>query len=283
MRLPLKHIATMNPRHAALKHRTRRLSAIRPSHANELWYRKRLLTIVEAVITAVQQSHLLEMVKPLAIVTDTRTLGLDATLTATMLNMLQRLITAAGGLTHQAATLAGIAARQNLKGVDERLIAAIQKSINVNVAGLLTESPMLRTIMNQAIRDNVELIQSIPIQHLDRVRDIIAENLAQGFRWESLVDEIAEAGEATRNRAKIIARDQTSKMNSAFNEVRQQSLGIERYEWQSSGDERVRESHAEKDGNIYRWDDPPEDTGHPGQDILCRCTAIPIVELEGAE
>lgn len=275
MRVALRHMIVVSPRHGRLKQRTRRLMPIRPSHANELWYRKRLLTIVEAIILAVKQSNIVEFLKPMAVIRDAAPMAVMA--------MLQRLAVAAGGLTAQAAELAGIAVRQNLKGVDERLIASIKQSIHLDVSGLLTENFALRSAMDRALAENIDLITSIPAQYLDRVQDIIAENMAEGFRWESLVDEIEQAGDITRTRAKIIARDQTSKMNGRFNEARQQSLGIERYEWQTSGDERVRDSHAEHDGKIFRWDDPPEDTGHPGEDIMCRCTAIPIVDLEGGE
>ena len=34
-------------------------------------------------------------------------------------------------------------------------------------------------------------------------------------------------------------------------------------------------SHQEKEGNRYSWDAPPADTGHPGQDYNCRCSAQP--------
>lgn len=274
MRVTLRHMIAVSPRHGRLKQRTRRLAPIRPSHANERWYRQRLLTVVETVILAVKHSHIVEALKPMAVIGDA--------IPATVLAMLQRLAVAAGGVTAQAAELAGIAVRQNLNGVDERLIASIKQSIHLDVSGLLTENFGLRSAMDRALAENIDLITSIPTQYLDRVQDIIKENMAEGLRWESLVEEIEHAGDVTRTRAKIIARDQTGKMNGAFNEARQQSLGIERYEWQTSGDERVRDSHAEHDGKMYRWDDPPEDTGHPGQDILCRCTAIPIVDLEGS-
>ena len=28
---------------------------------------------------------------------------------------------------------------------------------------------------------------------------------------------------------------------------------------------------------IQKWDSPPA-VGHPGEDILCRCVAIPVIE-----
>lgn len=46
------------------------------------------------------------------------------------------------------------------------------------------------------------------------------------------------------------------------------------YIWRTSGDDKVRPSHAVNNGRIFSWDNPPE-TGHPGEDYNCRCTAEP--------
>lgn len=47
------------------------------------------------------------------------------------------------------------------------------------------------------------------------------------------------------------------------------------YIWRTVGDDKVRETHAERDGCIFSWDDAPEG-GHPGEDYNCRCTAEPF-------
>jgi SPP1 gp7 family putative phage head morphogenesis protein len=72
-------------------------------------------------------------------------------------------------------------------------------------------------------------------------------------------------------------------MNSAFNQERQQQVGIERFEWSTSQDERVRESHAELDGKTFSWNDLPvvdDEEASPGTPICCRCVAIPVVDME---
>ena len=281
MKFSLRHLAPASPRHGRLKHRTRRLKPIRPSRATELWYRSRLMTIVETMIHLVERSGLLQTLRPYAIID--ASVALDIGGRTTIANILNRLMATVSGLKTQAENLAALAVRQNLHGVDERLVKSIRQSLHINVGGILSNSFELNSAMQRALLENVNLIVSIPEQYLDRVRDIIEENMHTGLRWESLVDEIEQAGETTKTRAKIIARDQTSKMNGAFNQARQQSLGIEQYEWQTSGDERVRDTHAANDGKVFRWDEPPEETGHPGEDILCRCTAIPIVELDAPE
>lgn len=51
------------------------------------------------------------------------------------------------------------------------------------------------------------------------------------------------------------------------------------YIWRSVRDDRSRGEHAKRHGQIFSWDNPPED-GHPGEAPNCRCWAepIPIVE-----
>lgn len=44
------------------------------------------------------------------------------------------------------------------------------------------------------------------------------------------------------------------------------------YIWRTEGDDLVREEHAQRDGEIFAWDEPPSG-GHPGEDYNCRCTA----------
>lgn len=60
-----------------------------------------------------------------------------------------------------------------------------------------------------------------------------------------------------------------------INRLRQEDLGIERYIWRSQDDAKVRDSHAEHDDQVFRWDDPPAG-GHPGEAHNCRCYAEPI-------
>lgn len=50
------------------------------------------------------------------------------------------------------------------------------------------------------------------------------------------------------------------------------------YVWRTRGDDRVRPTHQRNEGRLFAWSDPPEATGHPGEDFGCRCLAEPYVE-----
>ncbi len=77
----------------------------------------------------------------------------------------------------------------------------------------------------------------------------------------------------------LIARDQLGKLHGQINRRKQESLGIDEYEWETSHDERVRESRRERQGKVFSWSKlPPE--GHPGYPIRCRCIALPVIDWD---
>jgi SPP1 gp7 family putative phage head morphogenesis protein len=145
----------------------------------------------------------------------------------------------------------------------------------------------IQSVVQQQIRTNVDLIKSIPQQYFDRIASDIYDNIIAAQRWEvladTLIDTLVDDFSITQSRANLIARDQTSKMNAAFTEERQTSVGITSYQWQTAGDERVRPTHEANDGQIFEWDNPPEETGHPGHDVNCRCVALAQFEELGEE
>jgi SPP1 gp7 family putative phage head morphogenesis protein len=252
------------------------LRPIRPSKRNELWYRGQLRALVGHLRTA--GAEILAVIKPQwPQVLDMAPPGLDFLLTSAKLKF--------GKIGDFAKSRAATAVRKNLDDVDERLAGAVKSSLNIDIRAQLTGEGPVAMEMARAARANIELITSIPEQYFDRLREDITEAWATGQPWASIVDRVQEIGDITDNRAALIARDQTSKLNAAFNGVRQKELGIEKYVWETAQDERVRDSHAELDGQTFRWDSPPNVDGesvNPGEAINCRCVAAPSFDIEDA-
>jgi SPP1 gp7 family putative phage head morphogenesis protein len=141
----------------------------------------------------------------------------------------------------------------------------------------LGADPNLAPQIAAFVRDNVRLISSIHEDLLFEVDGIISRGARQGLRASEMAEQIEQRFGVTESRAQLIARDQTASLNGDLAQARQQALGVEEYVWRTSMDERVRPEHAEREGEKFRWDDPPED-GHPGQPINCRCTAEPVLD-----
>lgn len=138
--------------------------------------------------------------------------------------------------------------------------------------------PYLEPTIKGFVKQNVSLIKSIPDTYFNRVENTVLRDVQAGTLTSEIAQEIQTAYDVSESKATLIARDQTAKLNGNLNQMRQTEVGVSKYEWSTSMDERVRESHAAKEGQVYSWSDPPADTGHPGEDYQCRCTAIPVFE-----
>lgn len=148
---------------------------------------------------------------------------------------------------------------------------------------LAAESVAVQSVLAAARTTNVQLITSIADRLLGDVFRVVTESVINGTRVETLATQIQERYQVSDSRARLIARDQTLKANANLTQERHREAGVTQYVWSSSRDERVREIHANLDGFVFDWNDPPitsEDgsTNHPGEDIQCRCTAIPVLD-----
>lgn len=282
--IELRHVVRAMPHGARLrKRRGRLLKPVKPSHKVELWYKQQLLAVVAHLRKIAREELLPELkrMEPLYAAGDGITRDAKVPrrpLESTFQRMGQRI----GGIEQTANRLAALAVQRSADTVDDRLKAAIKSSVGVDISPVLTQSGPILDALRAATKDNIDLIKSIPEQYFEKLGDAVGKNMERGMRFEDLAKEIERIGDVTESRAKLIARDQTSKMNGAFNQARQTSLGIDRYVWQTSGDERVRPEHDANDGEIFRWDSPPA-TGHPGHDVNCRCVATPYFDLDKEE
>lgn len=154
------------------------------------------------------------------------------------------------------------------------------QKLNHSIFGfdIFVDEPWLADQLQLFSVQNAQLITSIPEQELDRVAGIVERGLQQGVRHTELIKDIQKTFGITHRKARLIARDQTAKLNSSLTRLRQESVGVEEYIWQTSGDERVRPTHRANDGKKFRWDKPSPITGHPGHDVNCRCIARPVLD-----
>ena len=127
------------------------------------------------------------------------------------------------------------------------------------------------------IKSNVDLIKTVPERYFNDIEGIMFRGTQAGLRHEVIRSQIISRYPVTRNNAKRIARDQVNKLNGQLTQLRQQEIGVKGYTWITVGDERVRQVHANRDGQMFKWTKPPPD-GHPGFPIQCRCWAEPKLE-----
>ena len=134
------------------------------------------------------------------------------------------------------------------------------------------------------VTKNVDLISTIPSETLDKMEDIVYDGYVNGRTTTQMVKDIKRTYGVSKQHATLIARDQTAKLNGQIQRHQQVDAGITEYIWSTTGDERVRKSHAALNGRTFSWNDPPENSDgracHPGEDYQCRCIGRPVFNLE---
>jgi len=272
----------------------RRLRPIRPSRQAELWYLNRLTDAATEMRAAAKKKLRLALL-PLAQPGG----AMDADPWSKAIRDLAR-DPAFMSLKGQAEMLARLVVKKALFWSDDRLAKEVHRSLGVDIRSVLGEHGPVADRMREYTAWNVDLISTLPDRMLEDLGDKLSDAWASGQRAkavEAIIDDCVDAaGDGCEANAQLIARDQLAKMNAAFNQTRQTEVGITKYQWRTSDDERVRDRHAdmetggENGDGVYSWDEPGPLTGvfgnpcHPGEDIQCRCSAIPIFDLdEGAE
>nr|DAY67406.1 MAG TPA: Minor capsid component [Caudoviricetes sp.] len=166
---------------------------------------------------------------------------------------------------------------------------AFKNCLGVDV--FMRNSELLEKITNEWYASQSQLINSIVSTYTDKLGTIISNAVQRGSLYKDVYADVKHLYDITDNRAKFIARNEIGNLNAITTKNRQKEAGINCYEWSTSRDERVRESHREKEGNLYYWNrsTPREINGrkvypspalHPGMDYNCRCVAIPIIDTE---
>lgn len=171
------------------------------------------------------------------------------------------------------------AARQNSQG------KAIYEVLQNELAG------RTGAIYYDLIRDNAQLIRTLPESLAEQATAYIAQEQQAGRRAEEIANEIKKLfPEKTKARAELIARTEVSKASTALTRARCETMNIRWYVWCTSRDSRVRDSHDLMDNVLISWENPPSPeqlnheksygSYHAGNTFNCRCYPEPLVELE---
>lgn len=173
------------------------------------------------------------------------------------------------------------------------------------------DEPWVKSILDTWAREQVSLITKASQDMRDAVARRVRDGVKKGQTGREIEKTVMqEMPGISFRRARVIARDQASKLNASLTQGRMADAGLSTYIWDTAQDERVRgnpggrysnalPSHWEMQGKVCRWDDPTvclDDNGewvkrpptapyfHPGMAIMCRCVALPNwQELEGVK
>ena len=158
----------------------------------------------------------------------------------------------------------------------QKFTRLMSRYFGANVGPLIGDFGV-ENIMRDAIQDNVNLIRTIsPRFHAQLTQEMLQLATDVPFDEREISRLLRKTYKMSGYNVRRIARDQTSKTIAKFNSARQRQIGVTEYIWRTVADERVRKTHVDNNGLMFSWSSPPPITGHPGDDIQCRCRADPV-------
>ena len=149
-----------------------------------------------------------------------------------------------------------------------------------------------KVIIDDQVLQNANLIKTLPNDVAQKVVKSIEEEVLKGKRARSIEKIISqETDKHSRASARLIARTEVSKTQSALTQTRAQTLDLQWYVWRTALDgKRVRPSHRLMEGVLVNWHDPPspeqlageKNVGyyHAGNIWNCRCYSDPLIDID---
>jgi SPP1 gp7 family putative phage head morphogenesis protein len=195
---------------------------------------------------------------------------------------------------------AEIAESLQVSSIFDSSLWKVDRSFAETVKGIMVAPELTderRKRLSEEWQDNMRLwIKDFTEKEISTLRKDLQKSAFSGNRFESVVKTIQRSYGVSHNKAKFLARQETSLLMTKFQETRYTEAGVLEYRWgcvkmphdKVPGEHmkgNVRYSHGLLEGKIFRWSDPPVTTNpgeptrrnNPGQDYNCRCFAIPVV------
>lgn len=179
---------------------------------------------------------------------------------------------------------------QSLKLFDANLWK-VDKDIHRTIKGI-TVAPKLtperaKKISEEYTNNLRRYIKDFTSRETKSLRKDLQTKVFSGVRYEQVAKTIQKSYGVSADKAKFLARQETSLLMTTFKEARYSEAGVKEYKWvcvTGSPKHPVRPMHKALEGKIFAWDDPPITNANggknnPGQDYNCRCYARPIVTI----
>jgi SPP1 gp7 family putative phage head morphogenesis protein len=134
------------------------------------------------------------------------------------------------------------------------------------------------TKIGHFVNENVSRIRTLGDKTLNDVEDLIARAFMTGQSVDGLAAEIERRFGIAEQRARFLARDQITTLSAQVTQLRHQELGVVTFRWRTRADGRVRPHHAVKHDRIFPYKGSRAPSFMPGDEVGCRCEAIPIFD-----
>lgn len=183
------------------------------------------------------------------------------------------------------------AAVDSLKYSIEKPLAAMnaQATQDLKNTGIILDvTPELSQNIINDYTNNLNIsIKNWEPKQTERLRGMVEKNILSGYNRLELIDQIAIEYEVSKNKAKFLARQETTLLTSTVRDSRYQGAGVKKFRWSATGgkqgDGRTRILHRKLHAQTFFYSSPPiidETTGErgtPGKAYGCRCGSVPVI------
>ena len=183
------------------------------------------------------------------------------------------------------------AAIDSLKYSIEKPLSAmnVQATEDLKNTGIILDvTPELSQNIIKDYTNNLNIsIKNWEPKQTERLRGMIEKNILSGYNRLELIDQIAYEYGVSKDKAKFLARQETTLLTSTVRDSRYQGAGILKFRWSATGgkqgDGRTRDLHRKLHGQTFFYSSPPiidERTGErgtPGKAYGCRCGGVPVL------
>lgn len=164
---------------------------------------------------------------------------------------------------------------------DKSVKKSIYEALSVapsNIADI--RSQKYREALKMIVNRNTQLIKNATTQTITNIENIVYDSVLNNQPVEQLANDLNQQLRIARNKAKLIATDQTNKAKRSLSQMAQQENGVKFFLWRTKEDDRVSTGyggHKQLNGKIYAWNEPEnypiiDSYGHkglPSQRVNC--------------
>lgn len=162
----------------------------------------------------------------------------------------------------------------------------IKKNVKkINVLTPELDETQLREIAKSYTTNMQYYIKKWAEKDIPEFRKKVQQAVLEGYREDKVQKILQQEYKIGTDKAKFLAQNETSIMLAQYRKVTYQRMGFNKFKWVTIMDGKERELHAELNGKIFRFDNPPvidERTGQvglPGTTYGCRCSLIPVSDM----
>ena len=162
----------------------------------------------------------------------------------------------------------------------------IKKNVKkINVITPELDETQLKEIAKSYTTNMQYYIKKWAEKDISEFRKKVQQAVLEGYREDKVQKILQQEYKIGADKAKFLAQNETSIMLAQYRKVTYQRMGFNKFKWVTIMDGKERELHAELNGKIFSFDNPPvidERTGQvglPGTTFSCRCGIIPVSDM----